>query len=195
MNFIVNSIFASITYILPVGSSRDCWLVDCGDVEQVMEQGWHVRGVLLTHAHFDHIYGLNRLMDFFPDALVYTNAEGKEGLMNPKWNFSRYHDDVEPFVFCKPENVRVIDCEGTINLEKDLAVETFFTSGHEPSCVSYRIGKMLFAGDSYIQGIKVVTNFPRSNKQQALESLARLQEMERTGFHIMPGHWVEKEKH
>lgn len=36
-HFIVNRIFNSITYILPVGDSRDCWLVDCGDVEKVIE--------------------------------------------------------------------------------------------------------------------------------------------------------------
>ena len=83
-DYIVNRIFNSITYILPTGNEKDCWLVDCGDVEKVIEKGWNVKGVLLTHAHCDHIYGLNKLMEAFPEALVYTNAEGKEGLMNPR---------------------------------------------------------------------------------------------------------------
>ena len=116
MSYIVNRIFSSITYILPTGNDRDCWLVDCGDVEKIIEQGWNVKGVLLTHAHCDHIYGLNKLMEAFPEALVYTNADGKEGLMNPRWNFSQYHEDVEDFVFAYPENVRVIEEEGTIDL-------------------------------------------------------------------------------
>ena len=188
MLLVVNTIFNSITYILPVGDTRDCWLVDCGDVEKVIEQGWRVRGVLLTHAHFDHIYGFNMLVDAFPSALIYTNAEGALGLQNPKWNFSRYHQEVECFVFCKPENVRVIEAEGRIS---DV-VEAIFTPGHEPSCVSYRIGDMLFTGDAYIPGVKVVTTFPRSNKQLAAKSLAMLQELERSGLKIMPGHWIEK---
>lgn len=188
---IVNTIFNSITYILPVGDTRDCWLVDCGDVEKVIEQGWRVRGVLLTHAHFDHIYGLNRLMEAFPDALVYTNEVGAEGLQNPKWNFSRYHTEVDNFVFAKPENVRLIEGEGSLAVDKDLEIEALFTPGHEPSCVTYRIGDMLFTGDAYIPGVKVVTNFPRSNKQLATESLVRLQEMERSGLKVMPGHWIE----
>lgn len=188
---IVNRVFTSKTYILPVGDQKDCWLVDCGDVEKVIEQGWHVLGVLLTHVHTDHIYGLNKLIEKFPDAVIYTNAEGVQNLQNPRWNFSRYHDDVEDFVFDKPENVRVIDCEGVIELEGGLTVEAMFTPGHEPSCVTYRLGDMLFTGDSYIPGVKVVATFPRSNKQQAAESLARLQELERSGLKIMPGHYVE----
>lgn len=190
MESIVNSVLQSITYILPVGSQKDCWLVDCGDVDKLIEQGWHVRGVLLTHAHFDHIYGLNRLMEIFSDALVYTNAEGEKGLQNPKWNFSRYHEEIENFVLCKPENVRILDAEGTLDLD-GMPVDVLFTPGHEPSCISYRVDERLFTGDSYIPGVNVVKTFPRSNKEQAVDSLARLQDLESSGLKIMPGHWIE----
>lgn len=187
---IVNSVLQSITYILPVGCQKDCWLVDCGDVDKLIEQGWHVHGVLLTHAHFDHIYGLNRLMEIFSNALVYTNAEGEKGLQNPKWNFSRYHEEIENFVLCKPENVRVLDAEGTLDLD-GMPVDVLFTPGHEPSCISYRVDGRLFTGDSYIPGVNVVKTFPRSNKEQAVDSLARLQDLESSGLKIMPGHWIE----
>lgn len=193
MNYIINSIFDSITYILPVGSQKDCWLVDCGDIDKIYEQGWYVRGVLLTHAHFDHIYGLNRLMELSPNALVYTNAEGATGLQNPKWNFSRYHEEVENFVFCKPENVHVLDSECLLNVDC-MSVEVFLTPGHEPSCVCYRVDEYLFTGDSYIPGVNVIKTFPRSDKKQATESLVRLQELERSGMKIMPGHWIETSK-
>lgn len=83
MSFIVNLIYNSITYILPVGNQRNCWLVDCGDVEKVIEQGWNIKGVLLTHVHFDHIYGINNLLEVFPDARIYTNAEGEKGYKIP----------------------------------------------------------------------------------------------------------------
>ena len=188
---IVNSIFNSITYIIPVGNQKDCYLVDCGDVEKVIKQGWLVRGVLLTHAHFDHIYGLNKLMEKFPDALVYTNADGQKGLQNPKWNFSRYHEEVENFVFCKSENVRVFESCGVYEFDKDIKVEVLFTPGHDLSCITYKISNCLYTGDAYIPGIKVVTTFPRSNKQVAKESLERLQKLECLGLKIMPGHWVE----
>lgn len=189
--YIVNSIFNSITYILPVGNQKDCWLVDCGDVEKIIAQGWNIRGVLLTHAHTDHIYGINKLLQAFPSALIYTNAEGEKGLQNPKWNFSRYHDDIEDFIISSPQNVRVIEKEGTLQIDDDLTVEVLFTPGHEPSCLSFIIGNNLFTGDAYIPGTKTVVTFPRSNKQLAIESENKLKLMEQEGYTILSGHWVE----
>lgn len=177
-----------MTYILPVGNQRDCWLVDCGDVEKIIAQGWNIRGVLLTHAHTDHIYGINKLLELFPDALIYTNAEGQKGLQNPKINFSRYHDDVEDFIISSPQNVRVIRNEGTLHIDGDLTVEVLFTPGHEPSCLSFIIGKNLFTGDAYIPGVKTVTTFPRSNKEEAERTVLKLKELERLGYNIMAGH-------
>lgn len=188
---IVNSVFNSITYILPVGNQRDCWLVDCGDVEKIIAQGWNIRGVLLTHAHTDHIYGINKLLEAFSNALIYTNAEGERGLQNPKINFSRYHDDVEDFIISSPQNVRVIEKEGTLRIDDDLSVEVLFTPGHEPSCLSFVIGKNLFTGDAYIPGVKTVVAFPRSNKQLAIESENKLKLKEQNGYKILSGHWVE----
>lgn len=190
IDYIVNSIFNSITYILPVGNQKDCWLVDCGDVEKIIEQGWNIRGVLLTHAHTDHIYGINKLLEAFPNALIYTNVEGEKGLQNPKWNFSRYHDDVEDFIISKPQNIRIVD-EGWIKIENELLVGVLYTPGHEPSCITFRINNMLFTGDAYIPGIKPVVTFPRSNKEQAAESFARLRDLDTKGINIMPGHDVE----
>lgn len=189
---IVNSVLQSITYILPAGTSHDCWLVDCGDIDNVIEQGWSVRGVLLTHAHFDHIYGLNKLMDLFPNALIYTNAEGKAGLMSPKWNFSRYHDEVDEFVLSKPENVRVLEEEGCIVLDDEFRVDVLFTPGHDPSCVSYHIGDCLFTGDSYIPGMKTITSFPKSVKEHAKSSEERIKELEISlECKVYSGHWIE----
>ena len=188
-SYIVNSFLSSVTYILPAGNGKDCWLVDCGDVEKVVEAGWNVKGVLLTHSHCDHIYGLNKLIEVFPDALVYTNAEGAKGLKNPRWNFSLYRHEVEDFVFGYPRNVRVIEEEGVVDLG-GMRVEVLFVPGHEPSCLAFRVGDELFTGDAYIPGVKVLATLPRSNKRQAAESLERLQRLEALGLKVMPGHWI-----
>lgn len=169
---------------------KDCYLVDCGDVEKIIEQGWRVRGVLLTHSHFDHIYGLNVLIDKFPDVIVYTNQAGKEGLINEKWNFSRYHTEVENFMFSKIESVRILK-EGMQILEGGLEVNVVYTPGHDPSCISYIIGDNLFTGDAYIPGLKTISSFPLSNKEQAAESLIRLQGLEsKYRYNICAGHMI-----
>ena len=38
--------------------------------------------------------------------------------------------------------------------------------------------------------MKTVVTFPRINKQQAAESLERLQELEASGLKVMPGHYL-----
>ena len=189
---IVNSIFDSMTWLLSETESNQVWIVDCGDISPIIEKIGNktISGVLLTHAHFDHIYGINKLLEVFPDALIYTNADGEKGLQNPKWNISRYHDDVEDFVISSPQNVRVIDKEGMLYIDDNLTVEVLFTPGHESSCLSFILGNNLFTGDAYIPGINTVVTFPRSNKQQALESENELKLMEQHGYTIRAGHRV-----
>lgn len=186
---VVNSIFTSYTYILPVGE-KECWLVDCGDIDKVIEAGWKVKGVLLTHVHFDHIYGLNELMKYMPNAVVYTNTEGQQALQNPKWNFSKYHLDQPNFIFDRPDAVRVIKKECWISLDSVLSAFVIFTPGHDSSCLSFVIDNIIFTGDSYIPGVNVVTTLPRSNKEEAAFSLDRLRKLEESGFVICPGHLV-----
>ena len=97
---IVNSIFSSNTYILSHTDSCRVWLIDIGDIEPVIARllpGQQIQGVFLTHTHFDHFYGINRLISLFPDCIVYTSAHGQEGLYSEKLNFSKYHN--HPFVF------------------------------------------------------------------------------------------------
>ena len=121
-----------------------------------------------------------------------TSAQGRDGLQNPKWNFSRYHYDLPDFLLEHPENVRVVDKECALELEGGQTVNVLFTPGHEPSCLSYRIGDCIFTGDAYIPGVETLTSFPRSDKTLAAESLARLQQLEISGVKIMPGHWIDK---
>ena len=57
---IVNTILESKTYILEV-DRLDFWIVDPGVVEKIMEIVYIdrvLKGILLTHIHYDHIYGL-----------------------------------------------------------------------------------------------------------------------------------------
>ena len=53
---IINTVLESRTYILEV-SRTEFWIVDPGDIEQIMEtagDGKVLKGILLTHIHYDH---------------------------------------------------------------------------------------------------------------------------------------------
>lgn len=91
---IVNQVFTSKTYILYCEGQDGAWLVDIGDVELVVtfleEKGLTLEGVFITHAHFDHIYGLPELARCYPLCKVYVTEYAKQGLASDKLNMSRY---------------------------------------------------------------------------------------------------------
>jgi len=156
--------------------------VDPGDVWEGFEG---VETVLLTHAHFDHIYGLNELVKLSPMVKVYTNEAGREMLQNAKKNMSFYHET--PFVFSHPELIAVVNDGDEIKLDNGLVAKAVFTPGHNPSCITWVVGDMVFSGDSLIPGVKTVTNLPGGDRRQAVESelLIRQLAVART---IYPGH-------
>ena len=90
VDYITNRVFNSRTYILSKEGSDEVWLVDCGDTDRVLERigGKRVEGVLLTHTHSDHIYGLEALMEHFPEVKIITNGYGAKALGSPKLNIS-----------------------------------------------------------------------------------------------------------
>lgn len=155
VDFITNSIFSSRTYWFTEKDSNLFWLVDCGDLDFVIRQlpgNAKIMGVLLTHVHFDHIYGLNQLIGKFPECKVYTNNFGQKSLTDPKRNFSRYHTDVDDFVFEHPESVVVVGEGEKIELFEGVFADVYYTPGHDESCLCYEIGENMFTGDAYIPG-------------------------------------------
>jgi len=183
---IVNSVFTSNTFVLTDGGSQDCWLVDVGDIEPILQEvgNRRVKGVFLTHTHYDHIYGINQLVKKFPECIVYTSHHGKEGLFSDKLNFSRYHDN--PITF-QGKHIEVLEDEDEISLFPYIILKAICTPGHDWSCMSYYTDEVIFAGDSYIPNIKLITSFPKSNKTEAKVSLDKILDLCKTRD-VYPGH-------
>lgn len=175
VEYIVNSVFTSRTYILTTENSEYVWLVDCGDFDKVLELiGWRkITGVLLTHSHFDHIYGLNELIKEYPKAAIYTNDFGYEALVHPKLNISKYHTEYEDFMLSGRSGVRILSEGSDLELFGQ-KVDVYETPGHDPSCLTYRVDNIVFTGDSYIPGVKTIASFPNSNKTKAIESKKKI---------------------
>lgn len=197
VSHIVNSVFTSRTYIIRADGSQEFWLVDCGDVPPLLERlsamsadGFSVKGVLLTHAHYDHIYGLPRLRTLFPELRVFTNVAGREALGDERRNMSKYHGDP---IHYGGDNV-VVCSEGTeIALFEGFSAKVYETPGHNPSCLCFELGDYLFTGDAYIPGVKVVTTLPGADKSLAAASWARIHFLAQ-GKVLCPGHELKEEQ-
>ena len=189
---ITNTIFTSKTYILYREGEPKAWLVDIGDVEPVVtflkEKNLSVEGVVLTHAHFDHIYGLEALVEHFPDCKVIVCEYAKEALASDKLNMSRYHGT--PIIF-ESENVVVVHEGESMCLFEDEPEMVFYeTPGHNPGCLTMVMGDMIFTGDAYIPGVGANTRLPRADKEQAKVSLEKILKLAE-GKTILSGHQVE----
>ena len=190
---IVNSIFTSKTYILYKNGENKAWLVDIGDVEPALAflegNGLTVEGVFLTHAHFDHIYGLPELVKHYPQCNVYVTEYAKEALASDKLNMSRYHET--PITY-EGDNVVVVHEGDEMTLFEDEPTMLFYeTPGHNPGCLTMVMGDMIFIGDAYIPGVGANTQVPRSNKEQAKQSLERILKLAE-GKTIYSGHYLIK---
>ena len=163
----INSIFNSNTYLRGHESFDYCWLVDIGDVEPFLNL--NVKGIFLTHSHFDHIYGINEFVDKNVDCIIYT---------------SEYHES--PLKYDR-DNIKTLHNQDKIELFPDIFLEVIETPGHCKSCLTYFTDDYIFTGDSYIPGIKVVTNLPKGNKIQAQESVEKIKNIIGTKI-ICPGH-------
>ena len=189
---ITNSIFTSKTYILSKPGCDKAWMVDIGDVEPVFaylrEKKLTVEGLFLTHAHFDHIYGLEALVEEYPECRVYCVEYAKEALASDKLNMSRYHGDRINY---QKDNVVVVhEGEQMTLFEDEPQMEFYETPGHNPGCLTMVMGDKIFTGDAYIPGVGANAKLPRADKALAQQSLERILKLAE-GKTILPGHKEE----
>jgi glyoxylase-like metal-dependent hydrolase (beta-lactamase superfamily II) len=190
-----NSILSSIAYLLYVSDSETVWMIDCGDTIDVLQwlqqEDKNLTGIFLTHTHFDHIYGLNEVKKAYPKCKIFTAPDGTKGLYDPKINMSFYYEEIDNYIF-EFDDINELKEADIIELWPGIAMEIIESPGHDISCLTYKIEQYLFTGDSYIPGIKTVTNFPRSNKKDTDLSLKKILMLkERDDLVICPGHALE----
>ena len=181
-----NSVFSSNSYIVSHGNLGV--IIDIGDLclieEYLRENNLSLTAALITHTHYDHIYGIREFMSLHPDIPIYTSKFGKEAFQRTNWNFSRYHNDP---ITIDSERIKILDNGDKIDFSNGENIIAIATPGHDFSCLSYIAGKNLFTGDSYIPDVKVVASFPKSDKKLAAYWYTRLKEMSGK-YNIYPGH-------
>lgn len=186
---IVNSLFTSKTYIIYREGDEKAWLVDIGDIEPVVaflnEKNLRPEGVFLTHGHFDHIYGINNLIEKFPNCKVYATPYCIECLASPKLNMSKYHES--PISYDGDNVIERREGDEICIFDNEPVMRIYETPGHNPGCMTMVLGNMIFTGDAFIPKVKVVTNIPGGDKIKANVSLEKILRLSIDNT-IYPGH-------
>ena len=151
----------------------ESWIIDVGDVNKITEsipKQSKVGGVLFTHTHYDHIYGINEFLLVYPNVRLFTNEVGKRALCSPQLNYSRYHLNVKDIVCSRPENIETIKDGDIINIFGKSTFRVMATPGHDESCLTYLFDDYVFSGDSFIPNVETRATFLLSDKSKVLES-------------------------
>lgn len=187
----VNSRFNSNTFILSHPRYNDIWVVDPGDTEPVFE--WmlanrkaSITGILLTHAHFDHLYGVNEIVAHYPSCKVYiANEYGLDALHDPKVNGSKYTEE-GPIVIV--DDAKIEFFVDTMPLWDGIDLRTFNTPGHSDDSQCLILQGMLFTGDTLIKDVRTVTKLKGGSVEKLNESMTAIAKLKGGGLMVKPGH-------
>ncbi|MCW2120289.1 MBL fold metallo-hydrolase [Flavobacterium sp. 7A] len=186
---VTNEHFKANTYIIKSSTNETaCYLIDIGNYDGVMnilEKNQYIKSVFLTHAHYDHICGINEIVNQFPECTIFCSKYTKEALQDSKVNLSFYHNT--PVIY-KGNNVRILTEEDTCDLFVNVKLTTLETPGHNEGSLTFKIEQAIFSGDSLIPETAVITKLKSGNKADAKKSIIKIRDNASKNDVIYPGH-------
>lgn len=150
--------------------------------------GLQVEAILLTHAHFDHIGGVDALRKRY-SCPVYIHSAEKDWLTDAGKNGSTRWAEVTPPITTELPEQLLSDGQ-----KLELIGETFHvkhTPGHSPGSVSFLVGDLVFAGDALFHRSIGRTDLPGGNQEQLYRSIREKLYVLPEDTLVLPGHGQE----
>lgn len=185
-------ILQSCTYCIYDDVMQEGYVVDAGDATPVLkyikENRIRIKGIFLTHCHYDHIYGINEFVDSLPGVKIYCSGETLLGLRDENRNMVYMYQE-EDFNAPSDDYFCIINQNSNV-LCFGKEIEIIETPGHDIDCLSYIIGESIFTGDSYTPYAPVIYPWKHSNKEDALKNEQALKDMvNKRKLSVYPGHF------
>ncbi|HEY5462823.1 MAG TPA: MBL fold metallo-hydrolase [Hanamia sp.] len=187
---IENNPIKSNCYIIHIIGERYAIIIDPGSYELTPIENYIKDNclipelIILTHEHFDHIWGVEQLRSTYGCKLVASN-ECSDAIVEPKKNLSLFYDQVG--VYCSKADIVFTEELHTV-LWHDLIIELYKTPGHSKGSICILLGRFLFTGDSLLKNDKTITKLPGGNKDQLNESIKLIYSLQHMFDKIFPGH-------
>lgn len=176
-------------YLVYKMESKRGIIIDPGENPQVLIQRiealqLNIEAILLTHAHFDHIAGLNEVRKI-TKAPVYLHEKESDWLNLPEKNGSKNWPGVSPVV-CEPAEVLLKGEEQLSFLGESFRV--LHTPGHSPGSVTFQHDSSLFGGDVLFAGGIGRTDLPGGSYEELMKTI-------QTKLLILPDHTIVRPGH
>ena len=178
-----------VSNIYLIEKENECIIVDPGCakpslLDYLKNNNLTLKAILLTHGHFDHIRGVEKLHEIY-QCPVYIGFNDEFFLQDPHLNCSRYASNQDLVINVKVTTVS----EGEkLNLLGE-EIEVIETPYHTDGSVTYYLldSKCIFTGDSLFKHTVGRDDLPTSNPRKRDSSIKKLISLpEETK--IYPGH-------
>ncbi|MDR2178343.1 MAG: MBL fold metallo-hydrolase [Treponema sp.] len=149
------------------------------------EQKLSLAKILITHAHFEHIFALKELVER-SGAEAYIHTLDKPSLTDNRANFTEFVGVLgyEPYV----GKINEVNHGDEILLD-EVKITVFHAPGHSPGSVYYMAGNAIFSGDVLSHNAIGHHNIPYANREDMLETLKRTVAIEGE-YNVYPAHWT-----
>lgn len=151
--------------------------------EFLREEGLKPQAVLLTHGHFDHIMGLDALLEEYP-VPVYVHEAEKGLIVDPKTNLSLTYTN--GYVF---EDATYVT-DGQKITAAGVTFEVLFTPGHTSGgcCYYAETENMLFSGDTLFRCSVGRSDLPTGDETTLIRSIKEKLLVLPENTVVYPGH-------
>ena len=172
------------SYILE--DNGECYIIDPGYekervIDYIKDSGLSVKGILLTHAHIDHVGAIDAF-----DVPVYLHEEEHNILLNDELNGFEFYHRSKPYDI---KNIKIVTLKDGDKLPLgDKYIEVIHTPGHTVGGVCYRYNNDLYTGDTLFEGTVGKWTFPTGDLDTLKKSVIKIIETEPEEMKIHPAH-------
>lgn len=167
--------FSENTYVV-YNEHKNAFIIDPGNFSEhetqllenfISENGLNIKNIILTHAHIDHVLGLQWAYDKFKVPVIMHEAE-KEILERNPMSTRQFGFFFKPF----EGEIHFISENEILKLDED-ELKVYHVPGHSPGHVAYHCEnqKFVISGDVLFQGSIGRTDLYKGDHKQLLETI------------------------
>jgi len=142
----------------------------------------NVKAILLTHGHFDHIMGVNKLKSL-TNAKIYIYSDDTQFTTDDSLNLSFMSAPLRVGAFTADVTLN----DGDVIELGSLRIRVLHTPGHTIGSCCYLVEDAIFTGDTLMKCSCGRTDFPTGSYPQMIDSLKKIENLE-GDYHVYPGH-------